>query len=983
MKHLFQLIYLTGIFSAFLTLYPGLATAQNIKDGDVVIASPESWNFMKYGGDKPGLYTGTVNVGIPIYTYKDNDFELPVSLVYASNGYMPNVLSGMTGIGWHLECGGMITREVRGIPDEKSTLMSNHAHQLKGYDYLAKDPDRHEVVKNAFVEITPVSMDNFHDFSYDIPYYSANPREFYETASDIYTFRFPGYSGRFIFDIDGKATVIESNVPKGEITIETDKSDTRCPIFKILTGDGYEYTFGNGYKMDYEQSAYEFMANDEGDADYPVNYLISAIKAPDGREVQFTYGQAYPIQSPSIPVGRYVASENGEFVIPGWTSAGPVTFVNTLEKIEIGEFNISFTYSRREIEHYDTMLSSYPRLKLDSISFCYSPSGQDSKTIKTCTMEYAYGKSGGNPELMLKKVNLSGEGAYIMSYYGEDTPFPYLGHYGIDHWGYWNSLDSTNNPNEIIPENAGVNAYIWPIQDDNRAPDSEYSERGMLRKIVYPTQGWTEFEYEPHRYSRLVTREAPSYKIELKDVPEGEAGGVRIRKITDFASEDSYTTREYVYETEDGKSSGTLLHIPLYNISYKALRPHDGTEIFEEFTFAQRSITDLTQYSTDRSHIGYSRVEEKVSGGGTTAYAFTDFESYPDMDAGDTGLSYYIEVTENAFVDKLMDLRLSQDSRRGRLLRMSMYRDSAIVSDERYEYISTDSVEATVLQVAMNSSYVYDILCDYSLYPEKKIATAFLEGGTVTDTTVFGYNNAGQKIYERTSDGNGRYYIERTIYLSDKKASEYNADEAGMADTKQFALPLSHSSKISDLTDEYYLFDDRYLYNKFSNSGKYLYEKTDKAQYETSELVTTTADSDYETEIEVLERDGLGNPVLVEERGGKKTAYIWGYGGLYPIARIENLTSLSLLTSISGLENAPEVPLGGYFSPTQEESLLSIPETLSTLFEYSPFIGITKITDPSGKAIYYEYDDDGKLVSVKDDKGKLVESYQYNFKKEE
>ena len=93
------------------------------------------------------------------------------------------------------------------------------------------------------------------------------------------------------------------------------------------------------------------------------------------------------------------------------------------------------------------------------------------------------------------------------------------------------------------------------------------------------------------------------------------------------------------------------------NISYKALRPHDGTEIFEGFTFAQRSITDLTQYSTDRSHIGYSRVEEKVSGGGTTAYAFTDFESYPDMDAGDTGLSYYIEVTENAFVDKLMDLR--------------------------------------------------------------------------------------------------------------------------------------------------------------------------------------------------------------------------------------------------------------------------------------------------------------------------------------
>ena len=157
----------------------------------------------------------------------------------------------------------------------------------------------------------------------------------------------------------------------------------------------------------------------------------------------------------------------------------------------------------------------------------------------------------------------------------------------------------------------------------------------------------------------------------------------------------------------------------------------------------------------------------------------------------------------------------------------------------------------------------------------------------------------------------------------------------------------------------------------FSNSGKYLYEKTDKAQYETSELVTTTADSDYETEIEVLERDGLGNPVLVEERGGKKTAYIWGYGGLYPIARIENLTSLSLLTSISGLENAPEVPLGGYFSPTQEESLLSIPETLIHIVRILTFYRDNQKSQTlQVKQCTTNMMMTGKLVSVKDDKGK-------------
>ena len=92
-----------------------------------------------------------------LYThYKDNDFELPVSLVYASNGYMPNVLSGndryrmASGMRRHDYAGGSEAYRTK-----KSTLMSNHAHQLKGYDYLAKDPDRHEVVKNAFCGNNP------------------------------------------------------------------------------------------------------------------------------------------------------------------------------------------------------------------------------------------------------------------------------------------------------------------------------------------------------------------------------------------------------------------------------------------------------------------------------------------------------------------------------------------------------------------------------------------------------------------------------------------------------------------------------------------------------------------------------------------------------------------------------------------------------------------------------------------------------------
>lgn len=92
------------------------AMAQN--NGNINIMSPEVWAFMKYGNTSTNLYTGTVHVDIPIYNYSDDDFDIPISIGYASNGYMPNVQTSSLGLGWFLNAGGNISREIRGLPDE-------------------------------------------------------------------------------------------------------------------------------------------------------------------------------------------------------------------------------------------------------------------------------------------------------------------------------------------------------------------------------------------------------------------------------------------------------------------------------------------------------------------------------------------------------------------------------------------------------------------------------------------------------------------------------------------------------------------------------------------------------------------------------------------------------------------------------------------------------------------------------------------------
>ena len=76
-----------------------------------VSPSVETYSMTKFGGLSPSLYTGAMTYSVPIFTYSDPDFTLPISLEYNFDGFRPSQHSGTIGYGWHLECGGAITRE--------------------------------------------------------------------------------------------------------------------------------------------------------------------------------------------------------------------------------------------------------------------------------------------------------------------------------------------------------------------------------------------------------------------------------------------------------------------------------------------------------------------------------------------------------------------------------------------------------------------------------------------------------------------------------------------------------------------------------------------------------------------------------------------------------------------------------------------------------------------------------------------------------
>lgn len=64
------------------------------------------------------LFTGIANTTVPIYDYSIDGINLSVTLNYGCKGIKVDQISGSCGLGWELNSGGYITREVQGIEDE-------------------------------------------------------------------------------------------------------------------------------------------------------------------------------------------------------------------------------------------------------------------------------------------------------------------------------------------------------------------------------------------------------------------------------------------------------------------------------------------------------------------------------------------------------------------------------------------------------------------------------------------------------------------------------------------------------------------------------------------------------------------------------------------------------------------------------------------------------------------------------------------------
>ncbi|MDZ7899129.1 MAG: hypothetical protein U5N85_14040 [Arcicella sp.] len=229
-----------------------------------------------------------------------------------------------------------------------------------------------------------------------------------------------------------------------------------------------------------------------------------------------------------------------------------------------------------------------------------------------------------NPDgLLLSSLSESSDDFSIYNYhyftYNNAANLTYNNLYGLDYQGFDNGAVTNTSLVADAPFNA------------NRSYNYTTTLKGALTKIVYPTVGSTEFEYEQNEYGQIRESEFENSVL----INKKPYGGIRVKTITDKdISGTVLSQRNINYDTftNANKSSGIIsATIGLTKIISNGVFVSSQSPAPFFPTLANGTI-----YFSDGLHsiaeipIYYTNVTETLSDGANTKTAFTSHNDYND-----------------------------------------------------------------------------------------------------------------------------------------------------------------------------------------------------------------------------------------------------------------------------------------------------------------------------------------------------------------
>lgn len=909
--------------------------------GDYVttpIASPSMASMSKYSDAPVSIQTGQPSIQISLLELPGNagNFSYPLGVSYNSLTNARDRVSDV-GAGWSFSAGGVIYKKIMGdLADESYNNASASNYKKNEFD-------------------------------------------------DIYYYNLPGYSGKFTIKrdtINNTFSLLKTTADNMKISYERDNSITatlKIKNFTLIDDQGYQYFFNT-----VNVHRYKF-ADELFGAEYNSAYMLTEIKNPSGVSlISFTYEKKdkYSVNIRLYEMYRLksIKSRKGEIILNH-------TYDEALEKSVNDPYNLqSLTLKNPSGETvysyvFNSGINPFPDEVLKRKRILNYIEKRDKNGNKTERTSFVY-----NGVSHLEKI-ISPQGAVAQYEYEQGEFF-----FDFNDPVYLSNLEEQTSFNDKIQYMESIINNTVNTQQSN---DFNFTIPGNFAKkkryeLHLNIQKKSSWVRPPFPDDTLPgTPKPPIPPQNLKFVLRKGSEIIR-DNITDY-------TASYVFALYPGNYTLTAVYDPYvsgtgtYSVSETKFLPQPYRNAIKggnsrlKYIKSYAGINDTTPQRTVEYHydafdkvnsasgyvfeneeggndtyILYKNVKVSEAGLGSTRYTFENPDDYPKQQTGGTSWeSSYFWPYYNITKQGLMKKKEIYDEQ------------NILLNSETYTY---------ELDHYFNEEYDFSIsskIKSKTAYIKKtgSVSKAFYPGGGTLEAaseTLIGISNLKPYYVKNTADGDVSERFLTYVTTQPEYAHLVTANITG--------IPV--------ITEE-------------KKNGKIISKTVTK--YDNLSLLPTSvysaniADGSMRATVKMDVYDHRGNPVQISSEAGKPVAFIFGYDKTQVIAKIEGATyndaiNNSLVTAAVNASNFDNV------DPAMENNLINALDNLRkdssmanyqiTTYTYNPLQGLTTMTSANGQREIYEYDDAGRLKTIKkaekDAAGntvvKKLKEYQYHYK---
>lgn len=529
-----------------------ISIAQTVTDLRPQVKSPEVNKFEQYINMPVNLASGTPEVKIPIYTLEYAGMTLPISLDYDASGVKVESIASTVGQNWSLNVGGVVSRIIKGAPDEGNPYnwQASSSVDVDGY-YQDYGLTKLETSLNTFANNTYnlYSGGSYSNRSIQFSKWLNDISNGYKDSQpDLFYFSTPQGGSKFVFNDQRQIVYLENT----DFIIKENFSSNDFRSWFVRSPNGIKYKFGIEFPTGYQgrgnvcEASYNLsegpfdgiggdvnrylvnswflteISNYTNPEKILINYIDNDYKQivnnSQSKYAQecINYSNGATSSGCNSAESLYFDFSSTPFDINNGSSANMqnrpissyIVHSKVIEKIIAGNTEIIFIYSNRnDLIAYTTFESISPKrltqiqilnkgVCIKKFLFNYSEtfSSESSSNINVTNIER---KRYFLTKLEEKDCAESTVKPYVFEY--DSTLLPNRLSYAQDMWGYYNG--KTTNLSMFSKFNIFSNSNVFT---SDRSLDLNYAKAGSLIKIIYPTKGTVNFEYESHQSNEIT-----------------------------------------------------------------------------------------------------------------------------------------------------------------------------------------------------------------------------------------------------------------------------------------------------------------------------------------------------------------------------------------------------------------------------------------------------------------------------------------------